>query len=193
MIKLIKVESKHDDVRIASAVKIDQNEEADYLLEFTTNESSLNAGNLQVYQKVILRHQINKKVLISYDFKLKRGLYDVMVTQVKAINGTDIQLDESSRQKYNDPVMVGGKYNIRAKIKNEQCYGKSGIRVMIISDEIELDSNTMYYTVLREGLKNIRYYIPFNHSKKIDFFVENISSDEFSLNLGNPSFEIVYV
>jgi hypothetical protein len=64
---------------------------------------------------------------------------------------------------------------------------------MIISDEIELDSNTMYYTVLREGLKNIRYYIPFNHSKKIDFFVENISSDEFSLNLGNPSFEIVYV
>lgn len=50
--KSINVESKHDDVRVANAVKIDYDEEYDYLLEFIPNN-----GNNNVVGKTILRHQ----------------------------------------------------------------------------------------------------------------------------------------
>lgn len=190
MIKSIKVESKHDDVRVANAVKMDQSEEYDYQLEFTPNKSSLNNGNNGATVKTILRHQMNSQVLISYDFKLKRGLYDVTVTRVDSIDGTDVKLVESTRQKYKEPVMVGGKYNVRYKVFLDQCYGEMGIRVQIISDEIELDSKTMYYTILNDDLKDIKYYIPFNNQQKIQFFVKGITKENFSLNIGNPSFKI---
>lgn len=193
MIKSIKVESKHDDVRVANAVKINHDEEHDYLLEFIPNESFLNSSNCGTVGKTILRHQINSQLLISYDFKLKRGLYDVIVTIVESTNGTDIKLVEGTRIKYKEPVMVGGKYKVRAKILATDCYGTKGIRLQIISDEIPIDAKTMYYTILKDGLESIRYYIPFNDTKKIDFFIKGVTVQEISLNIINPSFEIILV
>lgn len=192
MIKSIKVESKHDDVRVANAVKVDYDEEYDYLLEFTPNKSFINSGNNHVLGKTILRHQKNSQLLISYDFKLKRGLYDVTATIVESTNGTEINLVEGTSEKYKEPVMVGGKYKLYVKILPAVCYESAGIKIQIISDEIQLDSKTMYYTILRDDLKSIRYYIPFNDTKKIDFFIKGITAEEFSLNITNPSFEIIW-
>ena len=186
MIKSINVESKHDDVRVANAVKIDYDEEYDYLLEFIPNN-----GNNNVVGKTILRHQKNSQLLISYDFKLKRGLYDVIVTVVESTNGTEIKLVDGTSVKYKEPVMVGGKYKLHAKILPAICYGCPGIRVQIISDEIQLDSETVYYTILKDDLKSIRYYIPFNDTKEIDFFIKGITIEDFSLNITNPSFESI--
>ena len=170
MIKSIKVESKHDNVRVANAVKSDLNDEFDYLLEFVPNRNSVNFENNVIVGKTILRHQIHSQLLISYDFRLNRGLYDVIVTQIDSISESEIKLVEETKQKYDKPVMVGGKYVIRVKLTPTSCYGTNGLRIQIISDEVELDSKSMYYSILKEELNNIRYYIPFNNSKKIDFF-----------------------
>ena len=193
MIKSIKVESKHDNVRVANAVKSDLNDEFDYLLEFVPNRNSVNFENNVIVGKTILRHQIHSQLLISYDFRLNRGLYDVIVTQIDSISESEIKLVEETKQKYDKPVMVGGKYVIRVKLTPTSCYGTNGLRIQIISDEVELDSKSMYYSILKEELNNIRYYIPFNNSKKIDFFVKGSVLDNFILNLENPSFEIQYV
>lgn len=193
MIKSIKVESKHDNVRVANAVKSDLNDEFDYLLEFVPNRNSVNFENNVIVGKTILRHQIHSQLLISYDFRLNRGLYDVIVTQIDSISESEIKLVEETKQKYDKPVMVGGKYVIRVKLTPTSCYGTNGLRIQIISDEVELDSKSMYYSILKEELNNIRYYIPFNNRKKIDFFVKGAVLDNFILNLENPSFEIQYV
>ena len=193
MIKLLKVESKHDNVRVARAIKKDVNEEYDYQLEFIPNNRSLSPALKYQNIKTILRHQINSQSLISYDLKLERGLYDVFVTRVESINGTEIKLVEDTRIKYPEPVMVGGRYKIKVKISPADCYNTHGILVQIISEEIELDEKMIYYRILKEELKDIKYYIPFQKSKQIAFFVENINMNDFSLNIGNPSFEIEYV
>ena len=193
MIKSIKVESKHDNVRVANAVKSDLNDEFDYLLEFVPNRNSVNFENNVIVGKTILRHQIHSPLLLSHNFRLNRGLYDVIVTQIDSISESEIKLVEETKQKYDKPVMVGGKYVIRVKLTPTSCYGTNGLRIQIISDEVELDSKSMYYSILKEELNNIRYYIPFNNSKKIDFFVKGAVLDNFILNLENPSFEIQYV
>ncbi|MFQ6792144.1 hypothetical protein [Thomasclavelia sp.] len=192
MIKSIKVESKHGNVRTANAVKGNQEDEFDYLLEFIPNKSSVNYENNIIVGKTILRHQINSQILISYDFKLTRGLYDVMVTKVDSITESEIKLVEDSRQKYSEPVMVGGKYKISVKMIPTMCYGSQGLMIVLESNEVSLDSKTVYYNVLKEELENIRFYVPFNNSKTISFFVKGVTRDSIALKIGNPSFEFMY-
>ena len=193
MIKAIKVESKHDLVRVANAVKGNPDDEFDYLLEFVPNKDSVNFENNVIVGKTILRHQINSQLLISYDFKLHRGLYDVIVTQIDSVSEDEIKLIENTREKYNQPVMVGGKYKVKVSLAIQECYGYQGLKVSIVSEEVPLDSKTIYYKILKEELKDIRYYVPFNNSKQIEFFVKGVVKDNFELNLENPSFEIQYL
>src|SRR5699024_9597258 len=108
--------------------------------------------NNVIVGKTILRHQIHSQLLISYDFRLNRGLYDVIVTQIDSISESEIKLVEETKQKYDKPVMVGGKYVIRVKLTPTSCYGTNGLRIQIISDEVELDSKSMYYSILKEEL-----------------------------------------
>ena len=57
MIKLLKVESKHDNVRVARAIKKDVNEEYDYQLEFIPNNRSLSPALNYQNIKTILRQR----------------------------------------------------------------------------------------------------------------------------------------
>ncbi len=184
LLKTIRVDSRHDNVRVANAVKSDLEQERDYQLEFAPQ------GSERIVQMTILRHQYNSQLLNSYEFTLSRGLYDVYVTRVNKIDGTNIDLDIDSRCKFKEPVMVGGKYKVRAKFVNSQSYGLKGVRVQIISDEIPIDSHTMYYLINKDGNESIRYYIPFNNKKSIEFFVLGITTDMFQLKVEIPSFDI---
>ncbi|MCD7949280.1 MAG: hypothetical protein LUG12_03320 [Erysipelotrichaceae bacterium] len=187
LLKTIRVDSRHDNVRVANAVKSDLEQEHDYQLEFAPQ------GSERIVQMTILRHQYNSQLLNSYEFTLSRGLYDVYVTRVNKIDGTNIDLDINTRSKFKEPVMVGGKYRVRAKFVNSNSYGQKGVRVQIISDEIPIDSSTMYYMINKEGNEDIRYYIPFNNKKSIEFFVLGITADMFQLKVATPSFDIQIV
>ncbi len=184
LLKTIRVDSRHDNVRVANAVKSDFEQEHDYQLEFAPQ------GSERIVQMTILRHQYNSQLLNSYEFTLSRGLYDVYVTRVNKIDGTNIDLDINTRSKFKEPVMVGGKYKVRAKYVNSESYGQKGVRVQIISDEIPINGETMYYTIHKEENEDIRYYIPFNNKKSIEFFVLGISKDMFQLKVATPSFDI---
>ena len=60
----------------------------------------------------------------------------------------------------------------------------------IKSSELELDSHTVYYIIDRENLREIKYYVPFNGSDRIDFFIKGVKAEEIDVFLGNPSSQI---
>ena len=68
----------------------------------------------------------NDPNLISFSFKLRRGLYDVTITRVAEIPGREIKTVPETKEKYPDPVMVGEKYVVKSKIEDAQCYGVNG-------------------------------------------------------------------
>ena len=191
MITKLWVETKHGNTRVLHGIKDDRNEQTSYNVEFVPNKNSTNTQNIEVKGQTILKAAgMNDLRLISFDFELKRGLYDVYITKVKRIDGSDIDLDEESRYQYEEPVMVGNPYTIQMKKEETVCYGEQGVRVRIASMELPLDSETVYYQIKRENVSDIRYYVPFNQQQTIDFFIKGVKPDEIEIFLGNSSFQI---
>ncbi len=190
MITRLRVETQHSDMRVMHAIKEKKTDRFQYLVEFTPNTSSLNLGSESREKTILNPAGENDPKLISFPFKLKRGLYDVWVSRVASIEGRDIQVVPDTREMYPEPVMVGEKYVVQAKVEDERCYGTEGVRVRIRSMEMELDSNTVYYIIERENLREIRYYVPFEGTDRIDFFIKGVRADEIRIYLGNPSFQI---
>ena len=86
--------------------------------------------------------------------------------------------------------MVGDPYRVKLKKEDTICYGYAGTRVRILSEELMLDSETVYYQIKREELRNRKFYIPFNGGPTADFFVKGVSPDEVDIFFGNSSFQI---
>lgn len=191
MITGLRIETKHDDTRVLHAIKENRKDQYQYLVELTPNKSNLNIGNSDIRVKTLLNSAgLNNPNLISYNFELRRGLYDVTISRVLEINGREIKTDPNTVEKYPEAVMVGESYIIQAKLEDAECYGGHGVRVRIRSREMPLDSQTMYYKIKRENLEHLKYYVPFHGSETIEFFIKGVRRDEVELNLGNPSFEI---
>lgn len=190
MITGLRVETKGDDTRVMRAIKEKRSDQYQYLIEFTPNKNSLNRGAENNEKTILNSAGHNNPNLISFPFKLRRGLYDVTVSRVAEIQGREIKIVPETKEKYPDPVMVGEKYVVKAKIEDAQCYGVNGVRVRIKSTELELDSHTVYYIIDRENLREIKYYVPFNGSDRIDFFIKGVKAEEIDVFLGNPSFQI---
>lgn len=187
MVNRIKVETKHDDLRVLHGIKDVRNDMSQYLVEFTPSE-----GGYSVAGKTILKSagKEDNPNLISYGFSLKRGLYDVDISRVTKIAGSNVETDPESHMKYPYPVMVGDPYRVKMKIEDAVCYGERGVRVRIVSMEIPLDSDTVYYKIKKENLENIKYYVPFDQKDRIDFFVKGVNKDEIELFFGTPSFQM---
>lgn len=186
MVTRIKVETRHDDVRVLHAIKEMRNDQSQYLVEFIPNE-----GGSTVVGKTILKSAgLDNPNLISFSFSLKRGLYDVTVSRVTRIDGSSVETDPETRFRYADPVMVGDPYRVKMKVENAVCYGENGVRVRIVSMEIPLDSQTVYYKIKKENIEHIKYYVPFNQQDRIDFFVKGVNKDEIELFFGTPSFKM---
>lgn len=190
MITGLRVDTMHDDTRVMRAVKEKRNDDYQYLVELSPNKSSMYKSS-DSQEKTILRPagQDNPN-LISFPFKLKRGLYDVTVSRVAEILDRDIKIVPETRAQYPEPVMVGEKYVVQVKIEDARCYDEEGVRVRIRSKEFELDSRTVYYVIHRENLESVKYYVPFNGSDRIDFFIKGVRKEEIDIYLGNPSFQI---
>ena len=169
MITGLRVETKGDDTRVMRAIKERRSDQYQYLVEFTPNRNSLNRGGESSGKTILNSAGQNDPNLISFSFKLRRGLYDVTITRVAEIQGREIKTVPETKEKYPDPVMVGEKYVVKSKIEDAQCYGVNGVRVRIKSTELELDSHTDIYIIDRENLREIKYYVPFNGSDRIDF------------------------
>lgn len=190
MITGLRVETKGDDTRVMRAIKEKRSDQYQYLVEFTPNKNSLNRGSENNEKTILNSAGHNNPNLISFPFKLRRGLYDVTVSRVAEIQGREIKIVPETKEKYPDPVMVGEKYVVKARIEDAQCYSVNGVRVRIKSTELQLDSHTVYYIIDRENLREIKYYVPFNGSDRIDFFIKGVKAEEIDVFLGNPSFQI---
>ncbi len=191
MITKLKVETKHDDVCVLHGIKASRTDQSQYVIEFIPNKNSTYFGNVDASGKTILKSAgMNTPNMISFDFRLKRGLYDVSISKVKRIEGANVEIEENSSFQYREPVMVGDPYKIKLKIEEANCYGCQGVRVRIASVEIPLDSNTVYYQIKRENINHIKYYIPFNQGKTVDFFIKGVKPEEVDIYFGNPSFQI---
>ncbi len=190
MITGLQVETKHDDTRVLRAIKENRNDQNQYLVYLNPNKNGLLAGGAEKGQAILISAGANNPNLISYDFRLKRGLYDVVIERIESIAGGEIHTDPESRYEYPDPVMVGQRYLVRSKVEDTVCYGEAGVRVRIQSVEVPLGPEMVYYVIDRDELKDIKYYVPFHDEKKIDFFVKGVQSGEMQLYLGNPSFQI---
>lgn len=190
MITGLKVETKHDDTRILRAIKAVKSDQSQYLVKLTPNAKGLQGGVSQVGEAVLISAGMDNPNLISYDFRLRRGLYDVVIETIVGIEGGQIRTDPESRYEYPEPVMVGQQYMVRAKLEDASSSGERGVRVRIQSTEVPLDEDMVYYIIDRENLKHVRYYVPFHQTDRIDFFIKGVQKDEVKLFLGNPSFQI---
>lgn len=191
MLNKLWVETRHGVVRVLHGIKIDKTDQTSYNVEFVPNKNSMDSQSTAVMGRTILKSvEMNNPRLISFEFQLKRGLYDVYLTKVKRIDGSEIDLDEESRFLYPEPVMVGNPYSIQLKKEEAFCYGESGSRIRIRSTELPLDSETVYYQIKRDNIDHIKYYIPFNNGTQVDFFVKGVRPDEIEIYLGNSSFQL---
>lgn len=186
MINRIKVETRHDDVRVLHGIKKVRSDQSQYLVEFTPNEG----GNNVVGKTILKSAGLDNPNLISFNFSLKRGLYDVTISKVLKIEGSSVETDPKSVFKYPEPVMVGDPYRVRMKVEDAVCYGENGVRVRIVSMEIPLDSSTVYYKIKRENITQLKYYVPFNQKDRIEFFVKGVTKDEIKFFFGTPSFKM---
>lgn len=196
MITELKATTLSGDVRIVNALRESIQDDTMYLLTFTPNKKSVNgSSNYQVKQTALVPIKASRQ-MNSYKFQLERGLYDVQIATILDRNFNDarnIPIDPDSVYQYPTPVMVGDPYVVKARKEEAHCYGVDGVRVRISSGEMAFDSETMYYTIKKEKIDRIKYYVPFEGNMEIDFFVQGIRCDELELHLSNPSFIIEWV
>lgn len=182
----IRVQTNHGDERVVHAIKEDRRDQSQYLIEFFPNGSKD-----KVAETILTSGGLNNPKMVSYVVTLKRGLYDVKTSRI-IMNASEngFEIDESSVVYHSEPVMVGNPYRVKIMIENQSCYDLQGVRVQILSEEIPLDSKTVYYQIKKENLDHIKYYVPFNNQRTIEFFVQGVREDEIALYFGTPSFQI---
>jgi hypothetical protein len=191
MITKLSVATKNGEVRVLHGIKADKSDQSQYLAEFVPckNVDVYHSDNV-VGKTVLNSSGLNEPKAISFNFNLKRGLYDVYISKIERIDGSDVKVVDGSRFLYKEPVMVGDPYRVKLKKEDTICYGYAGTRVRILSEELMLDSETVYYQIKREELRNRKFYIPFNGGPTADFFVKGVSPDEVDIFFGNSSFQI---
>lgn len=199
MITGLKVETKHDDTHVLHAIKADRNDQNQYLVYLTPNPDSYMADITQKGKVVLVSAGQNNPKLISYDFKLGRGLFDVMIATIvspdagECLEAGDPPIDPASKYIYPEPVMVGKTYKVGYKMEDKFCYNTSGVRIRIKSFEIPLGPDMIYYTIDRDNLREMKYFVPFKNEDQIDFFIKGVRKSEVNLHLGNPSFSLEQV
>lgn len=157
-----------------------------YSLTLTPNKDDLNRNENPTLEVMLQPDGEQGNRLLTSAFKLPRGLYDVTFTKLQD-RGTDTI--PGTEEKYTEPVMVGEKHKIKRNIENAEVCGINGVKISVRS-EVKLDSETVYYTINREKVRNIKYYIPFEEKEQISFFIKGVEAREVQLHLDNLSFEI---
>lgn len=186
MIESLRVMTQNDDRRVAYAKRIVEEEEYDYQLEFAF------VNQTRIENKVILRHQKDNRDMTSYAFQLPRGLFDVYVVRIRSINGRNVELYEETRQKYPKPIMIGNKYDIIYQMKPYEAYDQYGVALQFKSTEMPVTSHTVYYCINKEGIDQIKYYIPFtNNNQSVRFFIKGVELSDISLGITDPSFQLI--
>ena len=172
---------------------INDNTECRYQAEFYLHDCK----DDKPVQNVVVEPNTNfQNRMISYQFDLERGLYDVWITRIEKIDvDNNIHLLDETRHKYEYPVMVGEKYELAIHKTACRCYGEDGVHILIRSRDKEINSHDIYYKITKSNeeydrVKNIRYFIPFNNRREIDFFVKGVGVNEVDVVVDNPSFEV---
>ena len=189
------IKTQHEDTRSLRAVSTDNNDKVQsYYIQFVPYDLDPQNPEQNRAAQTVLPPAGKNGTMRSYDFTLKRGLYHIVIETVKEIDRSKtppvISYPET-RYVYPDPVMAGDKYTIEVKIENAVCYGKNGIRVRMLSREHNLGPRDIYYRIKGEGdTSEIKYYVPFKNTDRIDFFVKGIEPDHIEIISDNPGYSI---
>ena len=181
----LRITTTHGDIRIVEAIRDNADDPQRYSLTLTPNKDDLNRNENPTLEVMLQPDGEQGNRLLTSAFKLPRGLYDV--TFKLQDRGTDTI--PGTEEKYTEPVMVGEKHKIKRNIENAEVCGINGVKISVRS-EVKLDSETVYYTINREKVRNIKYYIPFEEKEQISFFIKGVEAREVQLHLDNLSFEI---
>ena len=182
----LRITTTHGDIRIVEAIRDNADDPQRYSLTLTPNKDDLNRNENPTLEVMLQPDGEQGNRLLTSAFKLPRGLYDVTFTKLQ-VRGTDTI--PGTDEKYTEPVMVGEKHKIKRNIENAEVCGINGVKISVRS-EVKLDSETVYYTINREKVRNIKYYIPFEEKEQISFFIKGVEAREVQLHLDNLSFEI---
>lgn len=182
----LRITTTHGDTRIVEAIRDNADDPQRYSLTLTPNKDDLNRNENPTLEVMLQPDSEQGNRLLTSAFKLPRGLYDVTFTKLQD-RGTDTI--PGTEEKYTEPVMVGEKHKIKRNIENAEVCGINGVKISVRS-EVKLDSETVYYTINREKIRNIKYYIPFEGKEQISFFIKGVEARKVQLHLDNLSFEI---
>lgn len=186
MITSLQIMTRHNDLRYLQGIKDDRKEQKKYLVKFVYHGME----NNEVGKTVLESPEMEGLRLMSYDFKLSRGLYDVWISEIQEILGPGkiVEVPDTC-YRYKTPLMAGEKYYIKLKKEAAQCYGENGTRVRIAT-EIAMDSESIYYTVHKKNVDHIKYKMSFDKEKKSEFFIKGVKPEELEIGFDDSCFEL---
>ena len=191
----LEVKTQHDNTRVLRALSRDNGERVQYYVQFVPYGKSTGDAENNRMAITLLNPPNRENVMVSFDFELQRGVYHVILEKITKIDKTGrtplIERDSESRYEYPIPIMVGNRYVLKVKIEKAVCYGKEGVHVTMESSETKLGSEDVYYKIKGESI-GIKYYVPFNGSNEIDFFIKGVVPEQVYFESNNPGIEIKY-
>ena len=191
----LEVKTQHDNTRVLRALSRDNGERVQYYVQFVPFGKSTDDAESNRMAFTVLNPPNRENVMVSFDFELQRGVYHVILEKITKIEKTGrtpiIERDSESRYIYPVPIMVGNRYVLEIKMENAVCYGKNGVHVMMRSRETKLGPKDAYYKIKGESA-GIKYYVPFNDSNEIDFFINGVVPEQVYFESKNPGIEIKY-
>ena len=191
----LEIITQHDNTRVLRAISRDNTERAQYYVQFVPYGMLTHSADSNNWTFAVLNPPDRKSVMISFDFELQRGVYHAVIekiTKIEKIGRTvSIERDHESRYVYPLPIMVGKQYIVEIKMEKAVCYGKNGVHVFILSCETKLGPNDVYYKIQGES-EGIKYYVPFEDTEKIDFFIKGVEPEQVDFSAMNPGIEIKY-
>lgn len=186
MITSLKIMTRHDNTRFLQGTKNDRNEQKQYLIKFVSH----GMGDSMVERTVLEPLGSEDLRLMSYNFDLTRGLYDLLISEIQEVQGGGNVIEvPDSCYRYKTPLMAGEKYYIKLKKESVQCYGENGTRVRIAT-EIKMDSESIYYIVHKKNVDHIKYRMSFNKDQRSEFFIKGVKPEELEICFDDSCYEL---